>query len=170
MNAPQPKIAQTARRARKEPLRPRLRSRLPVLRMSLNLTPMIDVVFNLLLFFLVLSRFEPREGMLPARLPSDAAAAPATELPRTPVRVRLAADPASPADCRVTIDRFNESPMPFRALGPALRRIRLQEPGFDHLTPVHLIADDDVAWDHVVNAYNAALAAEYERIFFAGAP
>jgi hypothetical protein len=33
---------------------------------------------------------------------------------------------------------------------------------------VHLLADDDIPWEHVVNAYNAALAAEYEKIFFAG--
>ena len=29
------------------------------------------------------------------------------------------------------------------------------------------MAGDNVRWDHVVNAYNAALAARYEKVYFA---
>jgi biopolymer transport protein ExbD len=136
--------------------------------LALNLTPMIDIVFNLLFFFLVCSRFGTLEGMLPAELPGHGAATQ-IEVPRTPIRIRLVAEEASPGTCRITIDRFHESPLPISALRPALEKIQ-QEPGFDSETPVHLLATDDVAWDHVVNAYNAALAARYERIFFAGGP
>lgn len=137
--------------------------------MSLNLTPMIDVVFLLLFFFMTVTRFSAQEGMLPAKLPAQAAAV-AAEIPRTPIRVRLVPDPAAPAACRATIDRFHETPIALDLLVPALRQIREGGAGFDRNTPVHLLAADDVAWDHVVNAYNAALAAEYEKIYFAGSP
>ena len=130
---------------------------------------MIDVVFNLLFFFLVVSRFAPPEGMLPAHLPARGVG-PAAEIPRTPIRVRFAADAGSADGCRVIIDRFNEDPMPIGRLAAALKTIRESRQGFDSRTPVHLLAGDNVAWDDVVNAYNAALAAEYERIFFAGSP
>jgi biopolymer transport protein ExbD len=137
------------------------------LAMSLNLTPMIDVVFLLLLFFLTASRFRGNEGMLPGRLPAPTAAA-VVEIPRTPIRVRFQQSKTSPDECQVTIDRFRESPaLPIGELGEALRRIQQSQPGFDSQTPIHLMAGDGIRWDHVVNAYNAALAARYEKVFFA---
>ena len=145
----------------------RKRRKRPVWMMSLNLTPMIDVVFLLLFFFLVVSRFRGMEGMLPARLPAQTAAV-AVDVPRTPIRIRLLVDPHTPTICRASIARFNEAPMAFDELADALQRIRNNVPGFDSDTPVHLLAGDDIIWDHVVNAYNAALRAEYEKIFFAG--
>lgn len=140
--------------------------------MSLNLTPMIDVVFLLLFFFLAVSRFRGTEGMLPAELPRQSVAV-ATEVPRAPIRIRLIEDEMDAAICRVRIEQIGEPRiMPIAELSASLRAIRDPQrglPGFDARTPVHLIADDRVRWDHVVNAYNAALAAEYERVFFAGA-
>lgn len=134
---------------------------------SLNLTPMIDVVFLLLFFFLAATRFQALEGMLPAHLPRRTAAAAA--VPRTPIRIRFVTSPALPAECQVTIDQFAEVPQSLDRLVHALEHIRDNEPGFGPGTPVHLLASDDVRWDHVVDAYNAALAARYERVFFAGA-
>ena len=137
--------------------------------MSMNLTPMIDLVFLLLFFFLTVSRFRAPEGMLPAQLPAQTAAV-STEIPRTPIRIRFVADAAWPGECLVSIDRSGEPPMPIGELTPALKAIQSPEHGFDTHTPVHLLAAGDVAWDHVVNAYNAALAARYEKIFFGGSP
>ena len=88
------------------------------------------------------------------------------EIPRTPIRVRFVADPNQPDQCRVTIERFNETPLPLAGLAGALRKIQ-EQPGFDPNTPVHLMAGNDVRWDHVVNAYNAAMAARYEKVYFA---
>lgn len=145
----------------------RRRARRKFWTMSLNLTPMIDVVFLLLFFFLVVSRFAPREGVLPTQIPGRTAAA-ATDVPRTPLRIRLVAESGQGGPCLATIDRFNETPIPMSALVAALEKIRDQNLGFDAQTPVHLVAGDDVAWDHVVNAYNAAMAARFEKVYFAG--
>lgn len=146
----------------------RRRARRKFWTMSLNLTPMIDVVFLLLFFFLVVSRFAPREGVLPTQIPARAAAAP-TDVPRTPLRIRLVADGTQAEPCMATIDRFHETPIAMSALVAALEQIRDQGIGFDAQTPVHLVAGDHVAWDHVVNAYNAAMAARFEKVYFAGA-
>jgi biopolymer transport protein ExbD len=48
---------------------------------SLNLTPLIDVVFLLLIFFLVATRFAQDDRELPVQLPSAASAVPMTAEP-----------------------------------------------------------------------------------------
>lgn len=48
---------------------------------SLNLTPMIDVVFNLLIFFMVASRFADLERQFDVQLPQVASAQPLTGAP-----------------------------------------------------------------------------------------
>lgn len=49
---------------------------------TLSLTPLVDVVFLLLIFFLVASRFAQEDRTLPVELPSASAAVPMTERPR----------------------------------------------------------------------------------------
>lgn len=135
---------------------------------NLNLTSMIDVVFLLLFFFLAASRFTAPEGTLPADLPKKSAAVAGVEIPRTPIQIRMSPDPTNPAACRLVVDRFHPEPLPVGDLAVTLQRIREEVPGFDGRTPVHLVADDGVSWDVVVNAYNAALFARFERIYFVG--
>lgn len=48
---------------------------------SLNLTPLIDVVFLLLIFFLVVTRFAQDDRELPVQLPSASSAVPMTAEP-----------------------------------------------------------------------------------------
>ena len=140
--------------------------------MSLNLTPMIDTVFNLLFLFMAISRFGAIEGLLRSDLPAKeqtVANVAAASVPRSPIRIRLAADPAAEQGCRVTIDKLAESGVSVSSLVSQLRKIHNEVPGYDGDTPVYLLAADDVPWDHVVNAYNAAMAAEFKKIMFAGA-
>jgi biopolymer transport protein ExbD len=49
---------------------------------TLSLTPLIDVVFLLLIFFLVTSRFDEEERRLPIELPIATSATPMTQRPR----------------------------------------------------------------------------------------
>lgn len=136
------------------------------LTVSLNLTPMIDVVFLLIFFFLTVSRFGASEGMLPAELPARTAAA-TVEVPRVPIRVRFVPAAQGEPRCRVTIDRFQETPIPIAELADRLTAIGGEVPGFDRDTPVVLMADLSIAWDDVVNAYNASIAARYRHVYFA---
>jgi biopolymer transport protein ExbD len=125
---------------------------------------MIDVVFLLLFFFLVVSRFGA-EGMLPARLPT-AAASVLTEIPRTPIRIFFGEQRDDADQAQITIERFELQPIPINVLTGSLSVIRDEQPGFGTDTPVHLIADDNVPWQDIVNAYNACLAAGYRKVFF----
>lgn len=137
--------------------------------MSLNLTPMIDIVFLLLFFFLSVSQFRSPEGMLAAQLPSASAAAVAA-VPREPIRIRLDGGTLGEPVCRARIDELLADPVPMERLRGELIRIRDELPGFGRDTPVYLYASDAVVWDHVVNAYHAAMSAEYHRIYFAKSP
>jgi biopolymer transport protein ExbD len=124
---------------------------------------MIDIVFNLLVFFLVATRFGAAEGILAGRLPSASAAQTVFEVPAVPIRVRLAA--AEQGGCVISIDDRTTRPSDFDQLARLLETIQ-GEPGYDNQTPVVLVAGPDVAWDHVVNAYNAAVRTRYENIVF----
>ncbi len=167
-NAPKVSEKRWTDRARSRSFSSRYSRRRPSWAMTLNLTSMVDLVFLLLFFFLAATRFTRPEGTLPADLPGQQAAAANIEIPRTPISIRLAPAPGDAPGCRLTVDRFHPEPLPLADLAPALERIRNEVPGFDGRTPVHLVADDTVPWDSVVNAYNAALFAGFERIYFVG--
>ncbi|HOP77982.1 MAG: biopolymer transporter ExbD [Thermogutta sp.] len=49
---------------------------------SLTMTPLIDVVFNLLIFFLIASKFAEEERQLPVKLPNASEAQPLVSKPR----------------------------------------------------------------------------------------
>lgn len=140
----------------------RRKSRKPALpQLTLAIAPMVDMSFLFLIFFVATSRFESPEGMLSSALPgvSDRSSA---SLPISPIVVRLASIGDGP--CVVTIDRF-DSPRDLASLAESLLQVQRQ-PGFDAETPVVLIADTGVRWEHVVEAWNAALRAGCRKIAF----
>lgn len=152
-------IAGTADRVRF--LRQRRRGRHRSSTLAINLTPMIDVVFLLLIFFLVTSTFEKPEGLFAANLPRESGVG-SVSLPISPIIVRLT--PAGDG-CRIRIDNFTEAPASFGDLSNFLRNVQ-GNPGFDDETPVVIVADDTLAWDHVVGCWNAAVRASCKSIVF----
>ncbi len=131
---------------------------------AVNIAPMIDVSFLLLIFFLVTTTFERAEGILASDLP-QLGAVPAVPLPVSPIVVRLTQTGPGHADYTIAVDRFQNVPQDFGALPDFLQQIH-QQPGFDKQTPVVIVAENNVRWDHVVNCWNAALRAGCERIAF----
>lgn len=131
---------------------------------GINLAPMIDVTFLLLIFFLVTTTFERAEGILTSNLPAvgDAQGIP---LPISPIIVRLTQTGEGHEDYAISIDSFENVPQRFGALPEFLHQIQGQ-PGFDKRTPLVIIAQQDVRWDHLVGCWNAALRAGCERIAF----
>ncbi len=67
------------------------RTRFPSDPVELDLTPMIDIVFNLLIFFMCATTFRSEEGMIQAFLPKDLGPSnkPSAAIDITQVRVRL---------------------------------------------------------------------------------
>lgn len=132
---------------------------------AVNLAPMIDVTFLLLIFFLVTTTFERAEGILASDMPRESAA-PAVALPISPIVIRLQQTGPGADDFSMRLDHFENVPSDFAELVDLLRRIQ-GEPGFDTETPIVIVADNTVRWDHVVGCWNAALRADCARIIFA---
>lgn len=151
------------RQAKRQPRR-RTRSATRGVAIGVNLAPMIDMSFLLLIFFLVTTTFERAEGILASDLP-EMGAVPAVPLPVSPIVIRLAQTGPGHDDFTITIDRFQEVPQGFDTLPEYLRQIQ-QQPGFDGQTPVVIVSEHNVRWDHVVGCWNAALRAGCERIAF----
>lgn len=139
-------------------------------RISLNLTSMIDVVFQLLIYFLVSTNFARGEQVfrmdLPAREQGDAA--DPFRLDEEPLRIELAAA----GEDRVLIRLPGPWPQPadFEGLFEFLRdrQLNASQPeglfAVDH--PIVVAPAAAVRWDASVEAFNSAVRAGYARISF----
>ncbi|MCB9850785.1 MAG: biopolymer transporter ExbD [Phycisphaerales bacterium] len=132
--------------------------------LTLNLAPMIDVTFLLLIFFSVTTTFKRAEGYFAAKLPKDAGQT-TVALPISPVIVRVQQFGKGPGDYRLKLDNFLNTPATFDELTDFLLNVQ-KNPGFDEKTPVVIAAEPDVAWDHVVSCWNAAVRAGCVNISF----
>ncbi len=108
---------------------------------KIDMTPMIDCVFQLLLFFLIASRFEEEarsgvEGELPAQLPAAAEAMPLVVKPRE-VIVNV-----NEAGQLVVLGRA----MTEAALADLLRQAEVNNPGRQ---TVLIRGDERADWKHV---------------------
>lgn len=133
---------------------------------TLNMTPMIDIIFNLLIFFVVGTRFAEVEGVLRSELPAAPSSGAEAAIPLLPIRVRLAAPADVPEGCLIRIDNVTERPQTFADLTRLLVEMKGEYYAYDAETPIVIIAGDDVYWQHVVNAFNAARKAKYNNINF----
>ncbi|HEY2411726.1 MAG TPA: biopolymer transporter ExbD [Pirellulaceae bacterium] len=124
----------------------------------LDLTPMMDMVFNLLIFFMVVSQFANDERELKVQLPEGTAAMPLT---------------AKPREIFINIDEAGRYTIRGQALtADELGRMLVLAGGDNPLTQTVIIrADKRAAWDFVATAmrlcnqagihdYSASLADE----------
>ena len=143
---------------------PRKKRRGPRPRMQPPLTPMIDVTFQLLLFFLLTFTFREAEGLIPGTLPKgDVGATTLTDQPSIHIRVRPA-----PGDPLGAVFEVKGESRQFRQAGElhAVLEARKLTEGSER-TPVVIEPRGDVLWEHVVNAFNQAVRAKYVKIGFA---
>jgi len=129
---------------------PRRRRRV---RPYLDLTAMIDVVFNLLIFFAVASTVVGARTALPLRLPSAQTVQP------VPDRVVVTLLPAQPA----LIDGKSVAAGSIRA---ALK----EAGGADANTQVVIVADEKVPYAQLVGVLDEVRLADYHRIALAASP
>jgi len=148
-----PDVADRLRAARGARRRPRGRLQPP-------LTPMIDVTFQLLLFFLLTMRFAPPEGQLPADLPRAESSAAAVA-PLEPVRVDVA---RTDAGLRIDISRYHLAVDSFAALHEALVDLRERFGSGD--PPVVIVPAAGATWADALNAHNEARRAGFAHIAF----
>ncbi len=132
---------------------------------ALNMAPMIDMTFLLFSFVLVTSTFERPEGILASDMPRQGGES-VVALPLSPIVIRIQQAGSGEQDYRIQVDRFTNPPTSFAELPDFLRAVQ-REPGFDVETPVVIVADEDVRWDHVVSCWNAVLLGGCKNIAFA---
>lgn len=108
---------------------------------SLSITPLIDVVFLLLIFFLVSSRFAEEERELDLNLPSVSEALPAS---------------IQPEELVVNIDREGRFFIDgaFRQLEQVEQILRRAQANNPLTQTVVIRADRETDWDHVAQAMN----------------
>lgn len=113
---------------------------------QLPVTPMVDLVFNLLLFFIMATTFETEERQLQVTLPVAGAAKP------------LSSDPP---DVVISIDAQGQyylsgQAMALQELRQSLWQAAVNNPG---RAAVVIRADERSPWRHVVGAMNACAEA-----------
>ena len=129
------------------------------------LTPMIDVVFQLLLFFLLACQFRQQEGLIPANLPDIKGPQISTPLKVMPVRVSVI---ATGPDSQGALFRIEETDLQWSSavgLYGYLKDLAGKED--PERVPVIIRPTGYVRWGHVVNAFNQAVLARFKRIAFA---
>ncbi len=136
----------------------------PKPKMQPPLTPMIDVTFQLLLFFLLTMTFRQAEGIIPGSLPRQGAVGQETEVPleKITISVRPQGDAALFEVGGIEVGTSSPEQL-YQQLVGKREAIGSTKP------PVEIRPSGDVAWAHVVNAYNQALRAKFENIGFAAA-
>lgn len=134
---------------------------------ELKMTPMIDVVFLLLIFFMCATKFKSLEGKLETFLPQDEGLID-DEKDRPPpleeIRIGLSTD-ADGEGCVLTLNR-RHCAGGFQELLAHLRNHYRVQPA----TPVKIDSQRDVLFRYVVRALNDTRKAGFTKIRFAGAP
>ena len=137
---------------------------------QLNITPMIDVIFQLLIYFVVTASFAMDEGILTAKLPEGTGNAKAVKKPPDrPIKIRLTSL-SLPTECRIELVGIGRSPRHFRELAEQLEALQYNDRNpsgsFKADNPMIIEPDGRVRWQHVVNAFNAVNKARYTNVAF----
>jgi biopolymer transport protein ExbD len=139
-------------------------------RISLNLTPMIDVTFLLLVYFMVATQFKLGEEVYRLDLPERGTgrAADPFELDEEPLRIKIATTGATPDEYRIRIEGPFEQPSSFDELHEFLRgrRIGPESVGglFEQDHPIIIEPTRTTTWQHAVGAFDAAARARFTNI------
>ena len=139
---------------------------------GLNLTSMIDVVFLLLIYFMVATEFRSAEASFPMDLPEHGRSA-TNLLDESPLVVLVDSAGESQHDIRLQLEGPWDPVGTLRELHAFLRSNRADGFGTAGLfTPDHPVLirpSADTRWEHAIAAYNTVVHARYTNITL-GAP
>ena len=134
--------------------------------LGVSLTGMIDVVFNLLIFFVVITTVPQREGFLAGELPSASTMQKGTEIPALAIVIRVYAG-NSFEDCQVQMGDSEKGPESFTELYTRLASMHADVGGlYEAQNPVVLNLGAGVSVDQMVKTYNAVVLAGFNNIQF----
>jgi biopolymer transport protein ExbD len=134
-------------------------------KMELNMTSMIDIVFQLLIYFVITCNFVPGEGILKATMPAGTGSA--QDVPKLESPIKIIVSSRGETGYRLDVDKSSTAPSTFGDLKRLLDGMQEKNGGsFPDTNPIIIQPTPDVRWQHVVNAFNAAMAARYSNIAF----
>ncbi len=166
--------------------------------MRMNLTSMIDVIFLILIYFVVTASFAVGEGVITAKMPQAIEGQAAGLPPQIPLRIKVIA--VGRTGYRIELPGFGgvgeifpgslpgaqgetKGKLPgglpggdFSELALFLKRMQYSSVNPEGLyradAPVVIEPEGRVRWQHVVNAFHAAVTAQYKNVRFgqAGEP
>lgn len=128
-----------------------------------GMVPLIDVVFLLLIFFIMTVNFSQQEGFLAAELPGEPAADDISEVEPLIVYVSSSTD----GQCRVN---FSGTTVNIPAGSTDFRTFKSELAAFMANTkrlpadPVMLIDFSSTSWQHMMNVYDSLTAMGYNNI------
>lgn len=143
-------------------------------RVALNLTAMIDVVFLLLIYFMVATEFKVGEEVYRLDLPARAGAAQQRDpfqLDEQPLRIAVDSTGPGRSAYHLSLDGPYPQPASFQALYEFLRKRQIGENAIgalfapDH--PIIIEPSRTTRWDHAIEAFNAPARARYTNVRFA---
>jgi biopolymer transport protein ExbD len=137
--------------------------------MGLNLTSMIDVVFLLLIYFMVATEFKTAEESFPMDLPERDRRQTFT-LDTEPLIIHVESVGERLPDIRIRLDGPWDSLVSVDELFLFLQTNKVGTFGssglFAESHPILIKPANDTRWDHTVAIYNAAARAKYTNITF----
>ncbi len=137
-------------------------------RFTLRMAPMIDMIFLLLIFFIVAGKWRPRENFLPVEMPAAQAGFQQFGRPE-PLMIHIS---ATHSGCQVRIGQLYTVQIEDKtiaadltALMEKIRQTLLDQKRFA-ADPVEVICAPEVRWDHVAKIYNLFFGAGLTDITF----
>lgn len=142
------------------------RKRRPQAKVKLQppLTPMIDVTFQLLIFFLLTMTFREQEGQIPGALPRLGGLVAGQQVKLEPLTIVIRPVGSDRSRCTYQISG-RTIPMETAEQLYQVLKARQQEIGADE--PVVIKPRPNVRWQFVVEAFNQAVRAHYKDIGYA---
>lgn len=133
----------------------------------LRMAPMIDIIFLLLIFFLVAGKWKPQQGQLPFKLP--AAGGSTVQIGKTePLVIKLTSREnaclAGFAGHQIQLEQNRMG----QSLTAMLKKLKtsLEKQGRNTSDPVEIICGDGVEWDYFAKIYNMLYGAGITEITF----
>ena len=136
--------------------------------MVMDITPMIDVVFQLLIFFMVAAKFKTLEGKLLAYLPKDKGLKNVkVEEQKLPIRVTLTWNVAT-RQAKVYVGQSFTGIADQGGLAAAKKKVRqIKATGTDK---AEIDCDNKIPFRYVVETLNMLISSRLKEISFAASP
>ena len=135
---------------------------------TLRMAPMIDMIFLLLIFFLVAAKFRPEENFLPFQLPTAQAQGYRPGNPE-PLIIRIW---PTETGCRVQIRQLQAVQIEnqtieanLAALMEEIKKCLLAQKRYA-ADPIEIVCSPEVKWEHLAKIYNVFFGAGLTDITF----